>query len=254
MISEIDDLMEDYWKWLRDKTTLKDLGDYCEITTPYLDRHNDKIQIYAKSVSEGILLSDDGNTIRDLEASGCELDTPQRLSILNLTLNGFGIRRDGKELLTSTSRVDFPRKKHSLIQAILAINDLFYLSRSSVTSLFVEDVEKWLQDEGVRFTPHVTFVGKSTYNHYFNFVIPKSRKEPERIVQAITRPNKDSAHAFAFSWIDTKDTRPSSSIAIALMNDETSMPSSSVIDAFRAYEIIPTLWSQRTAIRNKLAA
>ncbi len=46
-MSEIDLLIDGYWRWLRDKTAIKQLKDWTEITTPYLDRHNDYLQIYA---------------------------------------------------------------------------------------------------------------------------------------------------------------------------------------------------------------
>jgi hypothetical protein len=35
--------------WLKDRTTLREVnGEYVEITTPYIDRHNDALQIYAR--------------------------------------------------------------------------------------------------------------------------------------------------------------------------------------------------------------
>ena len=40
-MSEIDDLMERYHAWLRDKTAWKTLDKWKEIPTTYLDRHND---------------------------------------------------------------------------------------------------------------------------------------------------------------------------------------------------------------------
>lgn len=69
--------LEDYWSWLRDETELRavDDGDYVEIRTPFLDRHNDYLQIYARRVSRmlsGWELTDHGYTLRDLEASGCD--------------------------------------------------------------------------------------------------------------------------------------------------------------------------------------
>ena len=60
MSEEIDGLMTGYWSWLRSKTEVKDVGSWTEITTPYLDRHNDRIQIYAKVEIDGrIVLTDD---------------------------------------------------------------------------------------------------------------------------------------------------------------------------------------------------
>jgi hypothetical protein len=35
---------------------------------------------------------------------------------------------------------NFPSRKHSLVQAMLAVNDMFYLAVPMVTSLFYEDV------------------------------------------------------------------------------------------------------------------
>ena len=48
MINEIQTLLDQYMKWLKDKTALRQIEDWVEITTPYLDRHNDYIQIYAR--------------------------------------------------------------------------------------------------------------------------------------------------------------------------------------------------------------
>ena len=47
-MEEIKTLMDQYVAWLRSKTTLRQVADWIEITTPYLDRHNDYLQIYAR--------------------------------------------------------------------------------------------------------------------------------------------------------------------------------------------------------------
>jgi hypothetical protein len=48
MITEMQGLIDKYLAWLKDKTSLRQIDDWVEITTPYLDRHNDYLQIYAK--------------------------------------------------------------------------------------------------------------------------------------------------------------------------------------------------------------
>src|SRR5712691_3747525 len=54
MAQEIEKLLNDYRAWLRDKTTLRDVnGEGVEITTPYLDRHNDVLQIYVRAENGG---------------------------------------------------------------------------------------------------------------------------------------------------------------------------------------------------------
>src|SRR5436305_808757 len=60
MAQEIDKLLNDYRAWLREKTTLREVnGSWVEITTPYLDRHSDALQIYARAENGGYVLTDD---------------------------------------------------------------------------------------------------------------------------------------------------------------------------------------------------
>ena len=54
MICDVQRLLEDYLAWLKDKTKLRQIDNWIEITTPYLDRHNDCIQIFAKKQNGGI--------------------------------------------------------------------------------------------------------------------------------------------------------------------------------------------------------
>ena len=175
MIDEVHSLLNRYWRWLQDETGLRQVGDWVEITTPYLDRHNDCLQIYAKANNDGFLLTDDGYTVEDLEHSGCALDSDRRQALLRATLNGFGVRIDGNTnaLEVRASTDDFALRKHNLVQAMLAVNDLFYAASSTASPLFHEDVVAWLDSSDVRYTPDVTFTGKSGYGHRFDFVIPK---------------------------------------------------------------------------------
>ena len=254
MIDEVQKLLDQYVAWLKDKTALRQIQDYVEITTPYLDRHNDHLQIYAKRENGGYLLSDDGYVVGDLRLSGCELESRKRKDLLRLTLNGFGVQLDGDALSVHANRDNFALRKHNLVQAMLAVNDLFYLAVPMVASLFLEDVASWLGLHDIRFTPKVKFTGKSGYDHLFDFVIPASRKEPERILQAINRPNRDTAQAIAFGWIDTKDVRPANSSAYAFLNDSDVTPSAAVVDALKSYDVHPVLWSARDDVREQLAA
>ena len=51
--------------------------------------------------------------------------------------------KDSELQVTATSQ-NFARQKHNLLQAMLAVNDLFYLAQSFTSSLFYEDVVAWL--------------------------------------------------------------------------------------------------------------
>ena len=136
---------------------------------------------------------------------------------------------------------------------MLAVNDLFYLAKPMVESLFYEDVVAWLDVNDIRYTPGVKFTGISGYDQHFDFAIPKSRKQPERTVQAINRPTRDNALLFINAWGDTRRVRSPESKAYAVLNDEQPIPGG-VIEALRNYDIRPVPWTQRIDVVTELAA
>lgn len=254
MIDEIQVLLDKYLLWLKDKTVLRQVNDWVEITTPYLDRHNDYLQMYARKENGSFVLTDDGYIIGDLRRAGCELESKKRKDLLTQTLNGFGVKLDNEMLTVHASPENFALKKHNLVQAMLAVNDLFYLAVPMVASLFLEDVAAWLDLNDIRYTPKVKFTGKTGYDHLFDFVIPASRKQPERILHAINRPSRETAQSLAFSWIDTKEVRPANSRSYAILNDTDHAPTLTVLDALKNYDVSPVLWSRREEVKEELAA
>ena len=83
-----------YLDWLKSETIETDLGNgYTEITVPFLDRHNDYIQIYVKKSADDIFrLSDDTYTITDLQVSGIDFKSEKRKKILNDIVRKRGIK------------------------------------------------------------------------------------------------------------------------------------------------------------------
>jgi hypothetical protein len=254
MLRDIQKLLDEYSAWLKENNNVREIGDWVEITTPYLDRHNDQLQIYARKENGHFILSDDGYIIRDLQSSGCTLTTPKRQDLLKMTLNGFGVKQNRDELSVTATTDNFPLRKHNLIQAMLAVNDLFYLAEPVIKSLFYEDVVAWLDASDIRYTPKIKFTGISGYDHLFDFVIPKSKQAPERIMRAINRPRRDSAEAFLHAWTDTQQVRPPDSRAFAVLNDIAEPVPSDVSEAFTAYNVRPVLWTQREELRPELVA
>ncbi|MBF0608300.1 MAG: DUF1829 domain-containing protein [Candidatus Magnetobacterium sp. LHC-1] len=255
MIGEIQDLLNSYIEWLKDKTTVKHIGsDWVQITTPHLDRHNDCLQIYVKKQNGQYVLSDDGYIINDLLNSGCKFDSIKRQDLLRMSLAGFGVQMRDDALEIHATANDFSFKKHNLIQAMLTVNDMFFLASQAIKSLFFEEVESWFDLLGIRYTPKVKFTGKSGYDHMFDFVIPKSRKAPERIVQTVNRPNRDTSETFAFKWIDTREVRAITSRAYTLLNDYNNTIPRGVEDALNNYGITAVRWSQRDNVRSELEA
>jgi hypothetical protein len=254
MIRDIEELLGKYRIWLQDKTAIREVGDWIEITTPFLDRHNDCIQIYARRDGGAWLLTDDGYTIADLEASGCSIPpSGKRRFILDNTLRGFGVTLGEHELTVRATDAEFAFKKHNLIQAILGAGDLFYLSRSKVISIFFEDVKQWMDERDIRYTPNIQLTGKSGYDHRFDFVLPHSRTSPERLIKLLNVPTRNTAEAAIFSCLDVQATREVESISYAFVNDGRDLHAD-VTSAFDQYSIKTVLWSRREEVVEELAA
>ena len=254
MMTEIQRLLDQYVAWNKDESVLREVNGWTEITTPYLDRHNDYLQIYARREDNNFVLTDDGCVIEDLQQSGCTLDSKKRRQLLETTLNGFGVRLDSDALGPRTSASNSAVHKHNLVQAMLAVNDLFYLAAPTVASLFLEDIALWLDRNEVRYIPKIKLTGESGYDHLFDFVIPKSRVKPERILKAINNPNRTNAEAVTFAWLDTRKVRPPESQAYVFLNDSERAPSGSVIEALQQYELRPVPGSERDNVKQELAA
>ncbi len=245
-IGECEAIIREYLTWLKTGLSVAKVGDgVCEITTPFLDRHNDHLQIYLFQENGNYVLSDDGYTLSNLEMSGVDLSLPKRQRILKTILQGFGVSVVEGALRVEVHRSNLPRRKHNLIQAMLSVNDMFVMAREQVLSLFREDVEQFLRANEVRFTAMIKLAGRSGFDHTFDFVIPPSPKAPERLLRAINRPTRDTATAYIFAWNDTREVRAEGTEAYAILNDEERKPSGDLLRAFRTYQIQPVLWSQR---------
>ena len=247
---ECEKLINSYVDWLRQGLSVEEVGGACELTTPFLDRHNDHLQVYAIRRNGNVVLSDDGYILSDLRTSGLEIDTPKRKMVLDSVLNGLGVRVENNQLLVEASTRNLGQRLHSLVQAMLAVNDMFVMAQPRVASFFFEDVSAFLDSHEIRYTARVKLAGKSGYDHGVDFLIPKSRSRPERILQAIAAPKKENV--FAYLWIlnDTRAARASGSEqeaeAYAFLNDQEQPVGGDVIEALNAYRVTPAVWSQRS--------
>lgn len=251
-------LVDLYLNWLKNKINLKNIeNNIIEINTPFLDRHNDHLQIYAIMNGEDIKLTDDGYILNDLGMCGCEvLTSPKRRQLLNTTLNSYGVQFSPitNEIYTETTIDKYPQKKHMLIQAMLATNDIFMTSREHIFSIFLEEVSNYFLANEIRFTQNISFIGKSGFTHKFDFVIPLSKRAPERIIHTLNNPTRQGSEALLFSWNDTKDTRPAGSKLYAFLNDTDKSVSNDILNAFKEYKVIPALWSKKNNYLDELVA
>lgn len=247
--------IDSYISWLKQNTTaLKLESGAVEISSPFLDRNNDYIQIYIVPDGDGYRLSDDGYTLSDLELSGLKFNTSKRKEELNTILRGFGIQLNGTELYCKCSSSNFPIKKHNLMQAILAVNDLFVLSQPNVISLFLQDVESFLKENNIRYMKNIKFAGKSGFDHAYDFAIPQSQLAPERLLKTVNNLERSIAQNIIFSWNDTIQVREPGTKLYTFINDKGKQVPDTCIEALKEYGIKPITWSSKSNIIKELSA
>lgn len=243
--AECERLISDYLRWLKEGLQVSELESSCRVATPFLDRHNDEIEIYVEKRDGGFLLTDDGYTIADLRSSGMAFNTEKRKAHLTAILNGFGVRQEGDELQVHAMPEDFPQKKHNLLQAMLAVNDMFVMGEEHVLSLFKEDVAAFLDSNQVPVFRDFKLTGRSGFDHKFDFGLPRAQRKPERVLQAINNLTKDQALSFAFAVNDVVTIRAEPLQAFAFLNDSENPPKEDNLAAIKAYQVQPLFWSRR---------
>lgn len=247
--------MNDYYAFLKEKTlvTASNAPDWVEISTPFVGLFNDSVDIYAKKEGGKIILSDDGNTLRDLELSGLEITrSPKRKEILDRILINYGVKINNDELTTEATERDFPQKKLNLISAISETADMYYLAKHTVASVFREDVKAYLDEQDLIYTPY--FISKGSTGLEFTFDFQIAYRNTEIVIKSFNLVNKMNLPHFLFTWEDIKKVREQQTqkeiIGLAVINDIDRKVSEEYLSALESKRAKHILWSQRHTPEN----
>lgn len=248
--------VDNYYNWLREKTFIqKDLTtDWFLINTPFIGAFNDTIEIYAQKNGSQLKLSDNGETISNLEIQGLLIQgSKRRKSLLDSILINYGVKIDNDELVIETNIDKFSQSKHNFISAIIEINDLYVLSNHNVASIFKEDVRNYLDSQNIIFTPD--FISKGSTGLEFNFDFQIAQREKEIVIKSFNTINKSNLPTFLFSWDDIKLVREKITkknvTAIAIINDIDKEVKTEFLDALKSKNANFILWSEKDSVENK---
>ena len=251
----IDRLIDDYYRFLRQKTVITELpsSDWIEISTPFTDVFNDTIEIYAKKSNGKIILSDDGQTLKNLELSGIEISRSQnRKEMLERILLNYGIRLENKELIAEASESTFPQKKLNLFAAISEPTDLYVLANHTVAGLFREDVKAYLDEQELVYTPY--FISKGSTGLEFTFDFQIAYRQTELLIKAFNTINKLNLPHFLFTWDDVKQVREKQTekkvIGLAVINNEDREVKNEYLEALQNKGSEFILWTERNKPEN----
>jgi hypothetical protein len=252
-------LIDRYTAWLKQFSTEEEIeGGWTVLSLPFLDRHNDHLQVFVRSPrSGGLDITDDGQIIRDLDRTGCNLQArTKRRTIAEKILRNHGLQTDlldSGELKVTSMNGDFPQKLHGLLLAMLALDGLASVSPANVVSLFKEDVADWLRAIGASFESGVKFQGKSGVTHEFDFRLPPAPAGHERVLHAIPNPDKAHIQSFVYEVMDTRSALNGDSPDFYALLNDTSARASRQYQALLAQQIEPFRWTQRDHLAGKIA-
>jgi len=255
-IEEVQTLLKKYCEWFNKNTQLQETGNVIEITTSFVDRHNDLIQIFVNKENNDYILTDYGYTIQDLESSGFTLDTPKRQSAFSVILNGFGVVEDREFLKIKANNENFSLKYQNLLQAICTVNDLYYLAEPKPTPVFVEKVHSWLNENKVRFEREKNITGYSGLNLTVDIFVPRFNGEKDKIIQLIDPPTPSNIQKFVLQWGDISRNKNNKLKSYAALNNEIKIRNQTYrisdlsINALRKYRVVPLYWTNRDDLIN----
>ncbi len=239
--------IENYLEWIKKNVFITKIGkEKWVVETPFLDRHNDYLEIYIVKKQNGLyFLTDDGFIFSDLKSSGFELSSPKRKELFKLALIGIGVNFNEKtqELYVETDLTGIGKSKHNLVQAMLSIDDMFMMAGPTVSTLFKEDVKSYFRRSGIPFNHDIRVIGISMYEHNIEIAIPSVKDKPETFIKVINNPIKQSAEHAIFVLNDIKGFRKNVK-GMVIFNDEQNI-GKGFKEALNAYKIPTIAWSEK---------
>ena len=240
-------MIDDYANWLKSEITVARFGEYYELTTPYLDRFNDYFQIYVKQDEDGrISMTDDGYVINNLLSSGMSLRANSKRDImLRKIISIYSLHLTEDNCITTTATIgNFPQKKHMMVQAMLSIDDMFELNAESIKNFFIEDIAAFFDSNNIYYSRDFSLIGKTGSIYTYDFHFQRTKSKPERFCKGMNRLREDTRNLTIFNWVDTQEKRGDKGKLIVFLNDENPIKGEDM-DAFKEYEILPILYSER---------
>jgi len=255
-MNEVRRLLSEYYQWLNDNTHIEEssTSEWISIDTPFVGIFNDHIEIYVKRQGDDWILSDGSETLILLEDAGLKISrSPNRKDYLAKIIrnHGLNLNEASGEIYVMASPKEFFKKKHSLIQGLLAIHDLSAASQQNVKNFFKDDVESFLSDGNIIYTKNIKFAGASGLDWDFDFLIPTRRKE--FVLKTVSLLTQNATVSFSYAINDVRAQRQSDKRSkyfegMVVINDSYASPRPEFVSTLRNENINVVYWSSKDVI------
>lgn len=249
------ELEKNYYSWLRSKYTFSNLSDdVVKIETPFLDSEFDDIVLYAQVLKTGkIIITDDGWTIDNLESMGISFSkraTTRRRLLDEISVSfGVDIDFDTKAISIHTTLNDFPEAKHRILLAIMRANDLAFLAPANVQSSFSDDVQDFLDENNVLYTPSILIPSSQGLAVHFDFSIPIPDGNT-KLLRTISYPNNLNNMKIANYDINLASRTRKAKYIVILNDIKNKLTNKPILDAMAADSDYPFALHSFSDIKN----
>ncbi|USS88508.1 DUF1829 domain-containing protein [Fructilactobacillus hinvesii] len=251
---KIDELKDAIDSFNQNNIKLSKTSNAIRIDTPFYNRSNDSIILYAIVKKDGNLhLTDGGYVIDDLMSIGINLlKSKKRRELLESKLTSFSVNIDEEthEIFTESSIQDFPIKQNLLAQSMMFVDDMFVLAKPKTNNLFIEDVQNFFDENDIRALEGPSFVDRNGMYHTYDFSIAGSKKKniPNKLIKTLNTPNNDGyAKSLAMDVIQTRNIPNfKNSNFYTIINDTEKPIETSIVNLFNEQKITTVPFSKKS--------
>lgn len=242
-------LMKEYLEWYKKNTVTSKIGKASVISTPFTNYIGDRITLYVEPLENGMIrISDDGETLDELEMANLDMTTSTRKKLLANLLKTNGISLEGNILYLEVPRKDFARSKHKLLEMTRQVYDLLFTKRSTIKSLFIDEGLMFMENNDFGGASIIKKSGASGIDYSIDYLLGKTSKRKETLLNFrnnfsfLDFTNQD------FIYRDILSTYSSDMNYIIVYNDEENKLSNKIIATSKNSEITLIPWSKKNLL------
>ncbi|MGL5383718.1 MAG: DUF1828 domain-containing protein [Culicoidibacterales bacterium] len=237
-----------YTNWLLENTLEDEVSPgIFKITLPFVENcHNSLVVIYVIDQGDNkLLLTDDGDTVHELEMSGLNF-TDKRTEHLHSLISSHGVTLDEDNAISiTTTRERFANAKHALLQTIMKVYDMYTMKKEYVQSFFNEDIKNVLVEQEIFFSENAIVIGSDSINYQYDFTIP-TKTGITYFIKTINSPTKEKVLAALYCCEKSKEAKHNDVFTI-VFNDKHDKFTDSLETIINSNNSVPTISSTEFA-------
>ncbi|WCG35856.1 DUF1828 domain-containing protein [Companilactobacillus farciminis] len=244
--------VDDYVNWLKKQYEVNKLSNSDEIITPFTNSIGDNITIYVSSNPDNsITLTDDFDTIGDLEMMGVDISIPTRKNYIKNIIKDYQVNFADGEIYVTGDKEDFPAMKQALIQAIIHIDDLLMTRKSNITNIFKEEVYNYFDKNDFGGLKTYRPDGSSGNSYVIDYTIPQRGTKPYRFINFTNNSSFATIATSGAMYGDIssgEEYNLTNSEFIIIYNSEQANPSTKSINIANQYKLKLISWNDKKEI------